>query len=43
MPLMVVFVVALAISTALAWVGLRTRPQPTAEAQHPLLKRRATS
>ena len=43
-PLMVVFVVALAISTALAWVGLRTRPQPTAEAQQtPLLKRRATS
>jgi hypothetical protein len=44
MPLMVVFVVAVAISSALAWVALRTRRQPTAESlQTPLLKRRATS
>ena len=43
-PLMVVFVVALAISAALAWVALRTRRQPSAESlQTPLLKRRATS
>jgi hypothetical protein len=44
MPLMVVFGVALAISAALACVGLRTRRQPMAESlQTPLLKRRATS
>ena len=44
MPLMVVFVVALAISAALAWVALRTRWQPRAESlQTPLPKRRATS
>jgi hypothetical protein len=44
MPLMVVFVVALAISAALAWVALRTRSRPTAGSlQTPLLKRRTTS
>ena len=44
MPLMVVFVVALAISAALAWVALGTRRQPRGESlQTPLPKRRATS
>jgi hypothetical protein len=43
-PLMVVFVVALAISAGLAWIALRTLRQPRAESlQTPLLKRRATS
>jgi len=44
MPLMVVFVIALAISAALALVALRSRRQPMAESlQSPLLKRPATS
>lgn len=44
MPLMVVFVVALAVSAALAWVALRPRRQPPTESlQTPLLKRRATA
>jgi hypothetical protein len=44
MPLVVVFVVALAISAALAWVALRTRRQLGAESlQAPLLTGRATS
>ena len=43
-PLVVVFVVALAISAALAWAALRTRPHSGAESHHPrLLKNRATS
>jgi hypothetical protein len=43
-PLIVVFVVALAISGALAWVALRTRRQPRAGSlPTPLLKRRPTS
>jgi hypothetical protein len=44
MPLMAVFVAALAISAALAWIALRTRQRPMAESpQTPLLTRRATS
>jgi membrane protease YdiL (CAAX protease family) len=43
-PLMVVFVVALAMSAALAWVALRTRRHPGAMSPHaPLLKKRAIS
>jgi hypothetical protein len=44
MPLIVVFVVALAASSALAWVALRSRPQAGADSlQTPLLTRRPTS
>jgi hypothetical protein len=44
MPLMVVFVVALAIGAALAWVALRSRRQPGVDSLlPPLVKRRATS
>jgi hypothetical protein len=43
-PLVAVFVVALAVSAALAWVALRTRRHPGAESlQTPLLKKRTTS
>jgi hypothetical protein len=44
MPLIVLFGVVLAVSTALAWVGLRTPGQPRAEPiQTPLRTRRSTS
>jgi hypothetical protein len=44
MPLIVVFVVALAASAALAWVALRSRRQPRAESvQTPAPKRQPTS
>jgi hypothetical protein len=43
-PLIVIFGVAVAVSTALAWVALRTPGQPGAESvQGPLLKRRPAS
>jgi hypothetical protein len=43
-PLLVVFVAALAMSAALAWVALRTRRHPGAMSPHtPLLKKRAIS
>jgi hypothetical protein len=44
MPLVVVFILALAVSAALAWVALRTQRQPRAESiETPLRKRRLTS